>query len=171
MDVNTKVIENLKKRNERAFNIVYKKYYRLVYYVAFDILHDASAAEEVMQETFIKLMSNIESYQDNGQFKKYITTIAKNLALNEYKKRKRYETVPLEDSFFKSEDYSTIDVILTLENTLTNEEAKIVSLKVLFDYNFQEIADEIGLTLGVTQARYYKAIEKLRKYFKGEKNL
>ena len=100
MDVNTKVIENLKKRNERAFNIVYKKYYRLVYYVAFDILHDASAAEEVMQETFIKLMSNIESYQDNGQFKKYITTIAKNLALNEYKKRKRYETVPLEDSFF-----------------------------------------------------------------------
>ena len=171
MDVNTKVIENLKKRNERAFNIVYKKYYRLVYYVAFDILHDASAAEEVMQETFIKLMSNIESYQDNGQFKKYITTIAKNLALNEYKKRKRYETVPLEDSFFKSEDYSTIDVILTLENTLTNEEAKIVSLKVLFDYNFQEIADEIGLTLGATQARYYKAIEKLRKYFKGEKKL
>ena len=54
---------------------------------------------------------------------------------------------------------------------MTNEEAKIVSLKVLFDYNFQEIADEIGLTLGATQARYYKAIEKLRKYFKGEKNL
>ena len=60
---------------------------------------------------------------------------------------------------------SEVDVMLTLDKTLTHEESQIVSLKVLYDYNFREIAEELNQSLGTIQAKYYKAIGKLKLYF------
>ena len=53
-------------------------------------------------------------------------------------------------------------------NTLSEEESNIITLKVLYDYSFKEIGEELNMSIGQIQAKYYKAINKLKKYFEKE---
>ena len=88
MSINEKVILDLKLKKKYAFDLVYQEYYRLVYYIALDITRDEQVSQDVLQETFIKLMNDISNYQEKGSFKQYLASIAKSCALNAYKKRK-----------------------------------------------------------------------------------
>ena len=55
-----------------------------------------------------------------------------------------------------------MDYILTIKGTLTPDDANIVILKLVYNYKFREIADEMGWSLGLVQAHYYQAIKTLR---------
>jgi len=169
MIVNARVIADLKKRKKSAFDIVYYKYYRLVYYAALEIVKDENVAQDIMQETFIKLMDDIQNYQENGRFKQYLMTIAKSCALNAYKKRKQNKEtleIPIDASY--KEDYTKYEIVATLNNLLSQEEAKIVYKKVILEESFQDIADDMNQTLGFIQAKYYKALKTLKQKFKEE---
>ena len=171
LDIGEKVILKLKKRDEKAFDIVYDTYYKLIYFIAYDILKDQYAAEDIMQETFIKLMENIEDYNHKGSFKQYLTTIARNLSLNELKKRNTHEELSLDEDISSSTEQSNLNVLLTLDNNLDKLESEIVKYKVLYDYSFQEIADTLNLSIGKVQSQYYLAIKKLKHYFEKEEGL
>lgn len=167
MSVNAKVISDLKQRKKSAFDIVYYKYYRLVYYAALEIVKDENVAQDVMQDTFIRLMDDIDNYEENGHFKQYLMMIAKNCALNAYQKRKRNKetlSIPFDASY--QEDYSKYETIVTLNNLLEKEEADIVYRKVILEESFQDIADDKKQSLGVIQAKYYKAMKTLKKNYK-----
>lgn len=170
MSINEKVILDLKLKKKYAFNLVYQEYYRLVYYIALDITRDEQVSQDVLQETFIKLMNDISNYQEKGSFKQYLASIAKSCALNAYKKRKQNKEtlqVPLDASY--NEDYSKFELTITLNKLLSPEEAKIVYKKVVLEDSFQDIADELNQTLGVIQAKYYRAMKILKKYYEEEK--
>lgn len=167
MIVNAKVISDLKQRKKSAFDIVYYQYYRLVYYAALEIVKDENVAQDVMQDTFIRLMDDIDSYEENGHFKQYLMMITKNCALNAYQKRKRNKetlSIPFDASY--QEDYSKYETIVTLNNLLDKEEANIVYRKVILEESFQDIADDKKQSLGVIQAKYYKAMKILKKNYK-----
>ena len=167
MSVNAKVISDLKQRKKSAFDIVYYQYYRLVYYAALEIVKDENVAQDVMQDTFIRLMDDIDNYEENGHFKQYLMMIAKNCALNAYQKRKRNKetlSIPFDASY--QEDYSKYETIVTLNNLLEKEEANIVYRKVILEESFQDIADDKKQSLGVIQAKYYKAMKVLKKNYK-----
>ncbi len=170
MSINEKVILDLKLKKKYAFDIVYQEYYRLVYYIALDITRDEQVSQDVLQETFIKLMNDISNYQEKGSFKQYLASIAKSCALNGYKKRKQNKEtlqVPLDASY--NEDYSKFELTITLNKLLSPEEAKIVYKKVVLEDSFQDIADELNQTLGVIQAKYYRAMKILKKHYEEEK--
>ena len=115
-------------------------------------------------------MNDIANYVDNGNFKQYIATIAKNCALNAYRKRKNNrETLSIPDNASYEEDNSLFMVSITLNHLLDKEEAKIVYKKVILDYSFQEIADEMKESIGLVQGKYYKALKILRKHYEEEK--
>lgn len=168
MKIPPKTISDLKKRKESAFRVVYDQYYRLIYHIALTITKDRSSAEEVVQDTFVTLMNHIEEYQDDGRFKQYLTTIARRLAIDAYRRQKQKNSIETNDLPESAGQEDRIEILLTLEHALTMEEAQIVSLKVLYDYSFREIAEDLNLTLGTVQAKYYKALEKLKKHFEGE---
>lgn len=170
MIIDSKLISALKRREKKAFDKVYQEYYRLVYYVALTTTRDEELAQDIMQDTFINFMKNIEDYEHDGKLKQYLTTIARNLSMNAIKDKNR-KNESLDDSLLSAsvnDDTSEVVVKLTLEKTLSLQDAEIVSLKVLYNYNFREIAEELGLTIGVVQSQYYKAIESLKKYFEKE---
>ena len=72
MSINEKVILDLKLKKKYAFDLVYQEYYRLVYYIALDITRDEQVSQDVLQETFIKLMNDISNYQEKGSFKRAV---------------------------------------------------------------------------------------------------
>ena len=55
-----------------------------------------------------------------------------------------------------------MDYILTIKGTLTSDDANIVILKLVYNYRFREIADEMGWSIGLVQAHYYQAIKTLK---------
>ena len=161
----------LKKRNKKDFEKLYYQYYKLVFYVSYSLVKDQELAQDIMQDTFVNFMNHIEDYDEKGKVKQYLTTIARNLSLNALKKKINNEILD-EDilSLYGSKDIEMekVKFKLTLQNTLDEEESKIVTLKVLYDYSFKEIGEELNQTLGTIQAKYYKALEKLKKYFEKE---
>lgn len=167
MKLTPKFIRDLKNRKEYAFRAVYDEYYRLIYYVAVTIVKDEDTAQDIMQDTFVTFMNHIEEYEDDGHLKQYLTSIARNLAINVYQARKRKKEIPLDTvgEIPISDDRSKVEVILTLQHALTEEEADLVMMKIIYENSFREIAEEKNLTIGTVQAKYYKALEKLRKYF------
>ena len=168
MRIDSKLISSLKQRSKKAFEVIYHEYYKLIYYVAFTITKDEQQSLDIMQDTFVRFMNHIEDYEDNGKLKQYLTSIARNLAMNALKDKHR-ENISLEDNQTESNSYNDntlIGAMMMLEKCLAPQEIEIVSLKVLFDYNFREIAEELNLTIGTVQATYYKSIEVLKKYYK-----
>lgn len=165
MNRESSLIDGLKKRKESAFRKVYYSYNRLVYFVAYSILKNVEEAEDVTQETFLRLMENIDRYEEKGKLKQYLSSIATSIALDYYRKR-RTDQDPFEDDV-ASEESQEFDVLLTLDMTLEKDEAHIAALHLVYGYTFREIAEEFHVSIGMVQAKYYKAMEKLRKYFKG----
>ncbi len=171
MKISQKVLTDLKNRQEYAFEIVYQEYYRLVYYISFRIVKDEELAKDIMQETFLALMEHIEDYNESGTLKQYLTSIAKNKSLNACAKRKWQ--IPLDEAsesrLVSQSPADEVDTLLTIGRVLSPEDAEIVTLKILFSYNFKEIAEEMNLSLNTIQGRYYKAIRQLKKHFDGGK--
>lgn len=171
-EVNSKVITKLKQRQKKAFEIVYNKYHKLLFFIAFKITKDEQASLDIMQDAFVNFMNKIEEYEDDGKLKQYLSSIARNLSLN-YVQNKANNTILLDDNIINEkhyEDNTKVAVLLALEKCLSPLEIEVVSLKVLFDYNFREIAEELNLSIGTIQATYYRAIELLKNYYtKGEK--
>ena len=117
-------------------------------------------------EKYGGVLNNAENYQDDGHLRQYLTTITRNLALNLVTKK---ETINLDSIKEPStNDNNNIELILTLKNTLDEDESNIVILKIIYDYNFREIAEDTNSTIGIVQAKYYKALKKLKNHFEGD---
>ena len=142
-----------------------------VYAYALSKLKNTADAEDIMQDTFVSFMNKIEDYEDDGKLKQYLASIARNLSLN-YVQSKAYNNVLLDDNIINQkhyEDNTKVAVLLALEKCLSPLEIEVVSLKILYDYNFREIAEDLNLSIGTIQSTYYRAIELLREYYsKGE---
>ena len=168
MKNDVKLIKELKHNSEKAFKKVYEQYKNLVYYQAYIILNNKEDAEDVLQNTFIKFMRNIEYIDDDSSLNQLLSKMSKNEAIDMFRKRTRRNEV-LDDNVntYKEEfDTSKINVILTLNNTLKPLDASIIALKIIFDYSFEDISKELNESIGVIQARYYKALKVLKAYYK-----
>lgn len=65
----SKLIRELKLKNEKAFDIIYKEYYKLVFYVINQIVNDYETANELTSDTFVDLYNHIEQHDVNKSFK------------------------------------------------------------------------------------------------------
>ena len=88
MDKINKLANDLKSGDASVFDELYELTYKVIYYSVLSILKDRSKSEDIVQDTYMRLLKNIDKYQDNN-FVGYLVTMAKNLAINEYIQRKR----------------------------------------------------------------------------------
>src|ERR1700744_5794873 len=76
------LLARMANREERAFRLIYQQYHQTVYRFAFLYLRNPADAEEVVQETFLKLWLTGERAAEIGQLNKYLRTIAANRSLD-----------------------------------------------------------------------------------------
>ena len=94
MKNDVKLIKELKRNSEKAFKKVYEQYKNLVYYQAYCILNNKEDAEDVLQNTFIKFMKNIEYIDDDSSLNQLLSKMSKNEAIDMYRKKvRRNETL------------------------------------------------------------------------------
>lgn len=165
-------IRRIKERDEEYFEKIYNEYYSLVKYVVYDILKDIEDTQDICQDVFLTLYEKIDQYEGKN-FKYWLLQIAKNKALNHLKKRK------LENTYVSQEFVglaNSIDVFnkfegeiwSILENYLDEEERKIVILKIVFNFSFNEIALELGQNKTYCYRVYKESIKKLNNLMRGD---
>lgn len=163
------IVKGLKERDEDSFRIVYDEYEKLIYYIAYSITKNKENAEEIVQDTFLRMFNTIYLYEEQGKFKQWLCEIARNLSYNKVTRDKEKNTLKDEELVhITPSPKSNDEIILTIEGILDEFDANIVILRIVYDFSFREIAESINETIGKVQSSYYSAIEKLKKEFRYE---
>ena len=90
-------------KDEKACEVLYRKYFRLLEFLALEILQNPSEAEDVAQESFLKAFLHSKEYTQEVSFLAWLCRIAKNEALDRLRKRRR--TVPLDEEKIKTDPF------------------------------------------------------------------
>ncbi len=158
---------------------IYDEYGKTIYQCVFQILHNRQDAEDVTSEFFLKLWQIADTYCFGGRHKRWLVTIARNMALDLLKKRKREVLTLNEDteegvSKEPADSVSTEDTVaekLSVAealDSLEESEREIVNMRILADMTFKDIAAVLEKPLGTVTWKYRNAIEKLRKTVREE---
>ncbi len=163
-------IKEWKAGDRRAFDFIYEQTNRSVYFAALYIVKDKAYAEDIMQDTYLRAITAIDSYVQGTNFIGWLVQIAKNLALNHVKKAKRevFTDFEAEAYRFGSQETQLPYVFEMAANVLTEEEYYIIMLCHVAGYKRREVAQMTGLPIGTVTWKNNQAIAKLREYLQKE---
>lgn len=168
MELNQALI-NLKNGERRALEDIYNETKRAVFAIAKGILGADVAAEDVMQDTYVKVCEKICDYSADGNGKAWICRIAKNTALDEYRRRKKLETLnenTADGNEFENDVLDrcgTENILKIAQNTLSKYEFLLVYMHTVGDMPHKEIAETLGKPYATVRWGYSAAIKKLKK--------
>ncbi len=152
---------------EDAFDIIYEETKTVVYYTVLSVLKDESLSEDIMQETYIRMIKSLDQYKYDAGFRAWMKTIAKNLALNEYKRRQKTNHVDQMDNeylFESVDDNSETKYYLNqLLHSLPDDEKEIVVRHTIYEETHKVIAQSMNIPLGTVLWKYQKALKALKR--------
>ena len=167
--------------NEKAFEKLVQRHKSRIYTTIYLIVKDQYVAEDLLQDTFIKAVDTIKGgrYNDEGKFLPWIIRIAHNLAIDYFRRDKRYPNVVFEDgsSVFNTLDFSedSVESIQIRQETheqlremiqrLPDVQKQVLIMRHYEDMSFQEIADATGVSINTALGRMRYALINLRKQF------
>ncbi len=142
---------------------------RTMYAFALSLTKDHEKSLDLIQDTYIKILSSAHLYKPMGKPLAWMFTIAKNLFYTNTKKEKRSISIQPEDlSDDRRFSYiSDIDDRLVLEGVLSllnEEERQIVILHAVSGMKHREISEGLGMKLSTCLSKYRRALKKLRTY-------
>lgn len=148
-----------------AFEEIYAKTRKAVYYAALAILRERESAEDIMQTTYLKVLKNIGQYKPGTNAEGWIIRIARNEAINLKKQRSREESVdstenPVVFGGYESDGYSTL--IGLAESVLTEDEFTVLMLVTACGYKRREIAAMLNQPVSTVSWIYGNALKKMR---------
>ena len=165
--------------NEEAFEMLLHRHKSRIYTAIYMIVKDRYVAEDLLQDTFIKAVNTIKGgrYNDEGKFLPWISRIAHNLAIDRYRRDKRYPEVVLEDGSrvfdslqFSEESFEAKQLLQDskarlrdLIKELPPEQKQVLIMRHYLDMSFQEIADRTGVSINTALGRMRYSLINLRK--------
>jgi len=165
----------LKNREKIAVEALYDMYSSSLFGVISRIIIDTAVAEDVLQETFVKIWRSFPSYNtDKGRLFTWMVNIARNLSIDKIRSKdfkNQNKNQELENNVtFIDEQSNTVYKpellgIKELVDTLKPEQKSILDLVYFKGYTHVEAADELGVPLGTIKTRLRMAIVQLRKHF------
>ena len=165
--------------NEEAFTVLLYRHKSRIYTAIYLIVKDRYKAEDLLQETFIKAVNTIKGgrYNEEGKFLPWLCRIAHNLAIDSFRKSRRYPEIVLEDGshVFNSMQFSedsaesqqiaqeTQGRLRDFIKELPAEQKQVLVMRHYMDMSFQEIANQTGVSINTALGRMRYALINLRK--------
>ena len=146
---------------------IYDAYLKLIYAVVYETIGQREEAEDVTSEFFIKLYSIAGSYKPGNGHKKWLVTIARNMAVDRIRKIDRealVDEIPETGQSGSMEEQVVNSVSLKVAmESLKPDEREIVDMKVAGGCTFREISEIVGKPMGTVTWLYNSAIKRLRR--------
>lgn len=152
--------------------LIYKERKQELFRFLYVILGETQAAEDALQETFLKAYLHQNKYIEMQQEKAWLYQIARNTAYDILRKKRRefpIEKEVLSDVMEQYAEQNNIDtnfMYMEMIAELNEKEREIVSLKIIAGLTHREIAKVLHMTTGSVKKRYERALSKLRTIIK-----
>ena len=172
MDTN-QLIRGLKNKDIAAFSILYDNYAGSLLGVAFKIVNNKVVSEEILQDVFIKIWKNIDSYNTTkGSLFTWMLNITRNTCKDYFRsKHYQYQTRISEEEVDRipseyvpqitnnQEDRLDVDLLM---GTLEPKYKEIIDLVYIHGYSQEQVSEKLNLPLGTVKTRSRTALKQLR---------
>ena len=178
------VVSLAQQGRESAFRELVRRYERPVFSLVFRMVRDRETAEELAQETFIKVLNNVDRYQPQFKFSSWLFKIANNIAIDHLRKR-QIVTISMDGSPHAATaaeaEATSFDVAIRQESALEEMEARelgseiekaiaklrpeyrsCIMLRHVEGRSYEEIAATLDLPLGTVTTYIHRARIQLR---------
>ena len=156
----------IKYGNNIAFEKLYKNYKNLVYKIAYSILKNSYDSDEIVQIVFEKIYSIDKDKLPTRNESSWLYSVTKNETINYLNKKKNHieleEIYEIEDNNNEINELINKDSYNRLIGKLNENEKEIISLKILSNLSFKEIAKLLNKPTGTIKWIYYKSINTLK---------
>lgn len=173
--------------NNEAFDVLLDRYKSKLYSYIFYTVHDEDLANDLFQETFVKVIMRIQEgrYQATGKFQAWITRIAHNLIIDYYRDRANENLISndeveydllndanLADSSHESQlvNNQTLNDVKLLCQALPDSQSEVVRMRYYYNMSFREIAETLGISINTALGRMRYALINMRR-MAAEKNI
>lgn len=167
-----KLFARISQGDEEAFTIVYNKYHKLIYVLAYRYLMSVEMAEDVVQHVFTRLWEYRSELCVSISLKNYLFTMTKNHVLNLIRNEnsalvKNYEIVQAipvyeDDLIEKLEEKEMMSLFYQAVELLPPQKREICLMKIKEELSNQEIADKLKLSINTVKTHYSEALKLLR---------
>ena len=163
------------------FKVLLERYEQELFNFLFHTTGDRQCAEDLFQETFLQVFTNLERFRPEGRFRPWVYTIAANLARDEIRRRRRRRSLSLDSHVGATEDARLVDILEAQseapDTAIDAREAASVAAKlldglpetlrevvILYFYNdmkYAEISEALGLPMGTVKSRLFRAVREM----------
>jgi len=176
------LIERAVGGDEEAFRELFKRYANLAGAVAYSVLGEYGAAQDVVQETFFRLWRLLPRLREPNRVRQLVAKTARSVSLDVLRRRsaaKRAPTIPFSslqtdeeqpvqvpteappsDALLRKE---IIDALMREVDSLPEAYREVVALRYISELSCQEIAELLETTVSAVEARLHRAREHLRR--------
>ena len=173
--------------NSNSFSILLERYQKRIYGFIFSKVHDPDLADDIFQDTFIKVVKNLRlgKYNDEGRFLSWVIRIAHNLIMDHYRKIKRLpkheskienfdlldrlveQNSSIEESMIETQIHADLSLLI---EELPDSQKEVLRMRLFQDMSFKEIGEQTGVSINTALGRMRYAVINLRKMIE-ERNL
>ena len=178
------LVKNYIAGDENALAILIKKHQSKIYGFIYSKMPDRDVADDIFQDTFIKVIKTLKSnsYNEEGKFLPWVMRISHNLIVDHYRKNKKMPMLReteefsifsiLTDNSLNAEGRIITDAIEKdlhkIIQQLPNDQREVLEMRIFQDLSFNEIAEQTGVSINTALGRMRYALMNLRKII--EKN-
>ena len=169
------IARRIRKGDSAAFDLLFDRYAPQLLGYLTGMVGEKCRAEDLLQETMIRVFRKIGSYREQGMFRAWIFRIATNLALTDLR-RSRLEPVAVDGVILESrpdgrpDPHAKLEIIETSNmveeeiQKLPEDQRTVILLRVRHEMSIQEIARTLSLKEGTVKSRIHYAVGKLRRH-------
>ena len=165
--------------NNVAFDILLSRYESKLYSYIFYIVHDEEVANDLFQDTFLKVIMRIQegSYTGYGKFQAWITRIAHNLVMDYFRDKEQANTISNDEADYdllnniRLAEHTTEDQMLISQSLkdakaimelLPEPQSEVVRMRFYENLSFKEIADKLNISINTALGRMRYAVINMR---------
>lgn len=169
--------------NNSAFDVLLTRYKDKLYSYILYLVHNNDVADDLFQDTFVRAIMTIRQgkYTENGKFYPWLTRIAHNLIIDQFRQEKNENTISndeVETDLFNNArlsdrcieqqmvDEQTLNDLTRLMEHLPENQREVVQLRYYKNLSFKEIADMKGMSINTALGRMHYAILNMRRMAK-----
>jgi RNA polymerase sigma factor (sigma-70 family) len=159
------IIDGCANHERKAQQVLYDKYSHFLLGVCMRYAKDTAEAEDILQDSFLKIFFNIKDFSGTGSFVGWLRKVAVNTAITHYHKNLKYryhvdidEYVTVETGVTSfEEDFFTSEELYRVLNELPTGYRMVFNLYAVEGYKHKEIAEILGVDTNTSKSQYSRA--------------
>lgn len=162
---------NNEKTRNTGFNLLIQKYQQKIYWHIRRLVINHEDADDLVQETFVKVWKNLHNFRSDSQLYTWIYRIATNESITFLNKKKNKHSIPLDElntelaeSLASSSYFNGDKIQRKLQEavlTLPEKQRIIFNMKYFDDMKYEEISEVLGTSVGALKASFHIAVKKI----------